>query len=115
VWLWISRLCSRESSSVQNSLYPDLARKVRWRLRHERLPRQQLPRRCILKASHGWSWNLLHWDGRWYRFGGGDAFASNADGSLDPSQASHCLLTTAEVKAIAATWLTSVYSNREWA
>ncbi len=38
VWLWISRLFSRVTRSIQNPLHPDLARKVRWRLRHERLP-----------------------------------------------------------------------------
>lgn len=150
-WRRISHLLRRVSSSLHSRLHPDLARKVRWRLRHERLlwiltcadkwavkawaaqrgvataptivvasreedlPWQQLPRRCILKASHGWSWNLLHWDVLWYRFRDGDAFASNADGNLDPSKASHCLLTTAQVKAIAATWLASVYSRREWA
>ena len=150
-WLRIGHLLRRVSRSLHGLLHPDLARKVRWCLRHERLPWmftcadkwavkawaaqrgvattptialasqvndlpwQQLPRRCILKASHGWSWNLLHWDGLCYRFRDGAAFASNSYGSLDPSKASHCLLATAEVKAIAATWLTSVYSRREWA
>jgi hypothetical protein len=37
-WLRISHLLRRVSSSLHSRLHPDLARKVRWRLRHERLP-----------------------------------------------------------------------------
>jgi len=81
------------------------------------IPWQQLPPRCLLKASHGWSWNLLRWDGQWYRFGDGDQFVAdgNMAGTLQPDLAPHCLLSEAEAKQIAATWLGSVYSKREWA
>ena len=34
----ISHLLRRVSRSLHGRLHPDLARKVRWRLRHERLP-----------------------------------------------------------------------------
>ena len=158
-WIRCQRLSSHLQSSVHDRLRPDMARKVRWRLRHERhpwmvtcadkwavkawaaehgvataatiavashvddLPWQQLPARCLLKASHGWSWNLLRWDGHWYRFGDGVQFVSEAEtaaadrdcGGLQPERAPHCRLSEAEVREIASTWLESVYSAREWA
>lgn len=158
-WPRLHNMSRHLRSLLRDRLNPDLARKVRWRLRHERrpwmvtcadkwalkawaadrgvataatiavatrvedLPWQQLTPRCLLKASHGWSWNLLRWDGRWYRFGDGDQFVSEAEfsadlgvhGNLDPQRAPHCSLSEAEVRQIASTWLGSVYSHREWA
>jgi hypothetical protein len=153
-WCKVIRFIRRAFVSLRGRLQPDLARKVRWRLRHDQrswmvicadkwavkawaaeqgvqcaptlavasrvedLPWHTLPPRCMLKATHGWSWNLLRWDGVWYRFLDGDQFVRDhgADaGALQPELAPHLRLSDKEVRDIAANWLASTYSRREWA
>lgn len=150
-WLRFQNYSRRLARALQARLQPDLARKVRWRMRYERspwmvtctdkwavrawaaardvattpllavaerledLPWAALPDRCLLKASHGSSWNLLRWDGRWYRFGDGDQFIGTHEGLVQASEAEHCWLSEAEAQAIASTWLASIYCSRQWA
>lgn len=79
------------------------------------IPFDHLPNRYFIKANHGWQWNILCYDSRFYQFKSGQHVV-NSDGSfLNLETASKYEISQADVKRQCWEWLQSKHRPDEWA
>jgi len=79
----------------------------------ETIPFADLPADYMIKAAHGWGWNILCRGGTHYFFGDGSQLAG-LDGQFDAAAGQH-KLTVAEVRTLCHRWLQQRHTANEWA
>ena len=81
----------------------------------DELPMDDLPRTCMLKATHGSGMNLLRWEGHWYRFGDGQGLVEQDEKSFSCDRMRSRRISEEVVADVADGWLQRVYNPEEWA
>lgn len=79
------------------------------------IPFDSLPPDCMIKATHGWRWNIARFDSRFYMFGDGSTLTMARDPTPDPSRDARRPITIPEVVATCQQWLRSRHNSKEWA
>ena len=83
--------------------------------RPETIPFADLPPRYLIKANHGWNWNILCFDSELYSFGNGKELVHQDGSFLNMKSASRYELTRAQAIQTCTEWLTRTHPGREWA
>ena len=79
------------------------------------IPFDTLPDKYLIKANHGWGWNILCFESRWYSFLRGQNLV-NEDGSfLNARSAAKYEISKADVVKRCCEWLGSKHHSDEWA
>jgi len=81
----------------------------------ESIPFGSLPANYLIKANHGWRWNILCLDSRFYYFSDGQNLVDLDGGFLDKDSLSEYQLTEKEVVEMCKAWLDQRHSEQEWA
>ncbi|MFT7034927.1 MAG: hypothetical protein ACJA2S_003447 [Cyclobacteriaceae bacterium] len=71
------------------------------------IPFESLPDKYMIKANHGWNWNILHADGLFYDFRGGEDIISSDGTILNQKLTEKYILSKEEVVDICFKWLNS--------
>lgn len=83
--------------------------------RPESIPFESLPDSYFIKANHGWQWNILCFNSRYYRFGNGEELV-NSDGTfINLEAAPKYEISKLGVIQQCNIWLKSKHRPKEWA
>ena len=81
----------------------------------ESIPFDSLPDSYFIKANHGWQWNILCFNSRYYLFGNGEDLV-NSDGTfINLETAPKYEISKLGVIQQCNTWLKSRHNPKEWA
>jgi hypothetical protein len=79
----------------------------------ETIPFADLPADYMLKAAHGWGWNILCREGRHYFYGDGSELVGLASGAV--AGAGRHALEREQVATLCRRWLAHRHTDAEWA
>lgn len=79
------------------------------------IPFYELPRDYMIKATHGWRWNIRCLDSRHYLFGDGREMAWQDQPESPTTPIGSPTLSHEEVRDICSRWLKSRHARNEWA
>lgn len=79
------------------------------------IPFYELPRDHMIKATHGWGWNIMCRDSRHYLFGDGRGMAGHAQCESPTTPIASRTLSHEEVRDLCSQWLKSRHARNEWA
>ena len=81
----------------------------------ETIPFGELPQKYLIKANHGWNWNILCFNSKLYLFGNGKELVNQNGSFLNMNSATKYELSKAEAIQMCREWLVYKHFKREWA